>query len=116
MKEPPAGIRVGAMAFKTGGTIFLLGYGIYVGDEVPSDEGGGSMTALFHALEKRNPKIVLDNGDIVWGCECWWGSEADIKKVIHEENLSVVEVTVSDLRAGRLPHVVSPAADDFWSA
>jgi hypothetical protein len=23
-----------------------------------------------------NPKIVLDGGGVVWGCECWWG-EAD---------------------------------------
>lgn len=23
----------------------------------------------------RNPKIELDNGDVVWGYQCWWGPE-----------------------------------------
>lgn len=27
--------------------------------------GGGSIS--------RNPRIRLDSGDILWGCECWWG-------------------------------------------
>lgn len=24
-----------------------------------------------------NPKIVLDGGGVVWGCECWWGEATD---------------------------------------
>ncbi len=27
----------------------------------------------------KNPCIKLDNGDIVWGRECWWGPEEEIK-------------------------------------
>jgi hypothetical protein len=30
---------------------------------------------LVHQLS-LNPKIVLDDGGVVWGCECWW-NEAD---------------------------------------
>lgn len=29
--------------------------------------------AEFHASAMGNPKIVLDNGDVVWGFQCWWG-------------------------------------------
>ena len=24
----------------------------------------------------EDPKIILDDGEVVWGCECWWGPEA----------------------------------------
>lgn len=27
----------------------------------------------------KNPKIRLDDGREVWGCECWWGSAEDFK-------------------------------------
>ena len=43
--------------------INIYGYGEYIGDE-PCPILGGI----------PNPKIVLDNGDVVWGCECWWGA------------------------------------------
>lgn len=28
------------------------------------------------AVRPSNPKIILDDGEVVWGCECWWGPEA----------------------------------------
>ena len=43
--------------------INIYGYGEYVGNE-PCPHMGGV----------PNPKIVLDNGDVVWGYECWWGA------------------------------------------
>lgn len=39
----------------------------------------------------KNPRILLDSGSYVYGCECWWGAEEAVKdkigdrKVIHEE-------------------------------
>lgn len=27
----------------------------------------------------RNPCLELDNGDTVWGMECWWGPEEEIR-------------------------------------
>jgi hypothetical protein len=53
--------------------INIYGYGKYEGDE-PCPMMGGI----------RNPKIVLDNGDVVWGCECWWG---DVEKAEQELQL-----------------------------
>jgi hypothetical protein len=41
-----------------------------------------------------NPRILLDNGDTIWGIECWWEpyeedkpleqSEAEVKEFINE--------------------------------
>jgi hypothetical protein len=31
---------------------------------------------LLHEMS-LNPKIVLDAGGVVWGCECWWGEATD---------------------------------------
>ena len=44
-----------------------------------------------------NPKIRLDSGKVVWGCECWWGPEEVVKKTL--EGYIVVEVDVDEVRA-----------------
>jgi len=54
------GVKVGVLSpdMRT-----LLGYGIYEGD-------------FEHPVLKRlNPRMLLDSGERVWGCECWWGAE-----------------------------------------
>jgi len=117
MGKPEVGLRVGAVACEGQGVIYLLGYGTYVGDEVPPDEGGGSMTPFLHRLGRKNPKIVLDSGEIVWGCECWWGDASGLERMIEKDNLAVIHLTVADLRSGNFPRVVTPpATDDFWTA
>jgi hypothetical protein len=76
-----AGERVGAVLGASKGSeniksvVRFLGYGIYLGCEVNPDIG------------ISNPKIQLDNGNIVWGFQCWWGSEDKIK-----EQLSLYDV------------------------
>lgn len=45
----------------------------------------------------RNPKIVLDNGDVVWGCECWWGPEERYEQMV--AGRQVVERSMPELRA-----------------
>ena len=38
-----------------------------------------------------NPKIVLDDGSVVWGCECWWGpAEKFEKEMIAGRQINVV--------------------------
>lgn len=65
-----AGSRVGAILSSTDEAVHLIGYGVYDGDfEHP---GWGF----------PNPRITLDNGNIVWGCECWWGDEEKVKASI----------------------------------
>ena len=75
------GDRVGAIASANKDEICLYGYGQYMGDVVPPAEitcMGISLAELGHA----NPKILLDSGQVVWGCECWWGPESKIKESI----------------------------------
>lgn len=85
--------RVGAILSANEEEVQLLGYGEYVGDEVPpaSDDPESLMTML-NQLNVPNPKIVLDNGNVVWGCECYWGSEDKIKAFIGDRK--VAEVTI----------------------
>jgi len=50
-------------------TVNIYGYGTYVGDE-PCELAFGL----------TNPKIVLDDGQIVWGCQCWWGDSERLER------------------------------------
>lgn len=39
----------------------------------PHLEKLGWMVEEVHPqLGRKNPKITLDDGSIIWGCECWW--------------------------------------------
>lgn len=62
------GDRVIAISHSEDDKLFIFGAGVYVGDEIPPELG------------IPNPKIELDNGQVVFGYECWWGSEKEIKK------------------------------------
>ncbi len=94
------GERVYAVLSATADEVLLLGFGVYVGDEVPPAPMG-FVRAVFGAVtweefdrlaaedegcepnpaaRPTNPKIVLDDGQIVWGAECWWGPESAYAK------------------------------------
>jgi hypothetical protein len=90
------GIRVGAILGSKGKEIVeFLGYGTYVGDEAP--EGAvGNVAELTGGLFP-NPKIELDNGKVVWGCECWWGPEDVIKEKLEDYEV-VDEVDIDEIR------------------
>lgn len=60
------GMRVLAVRDATETEVNIYGYGKYEGDE-----------PCPHLGDIPNPKILLDSGDVVWGCECWWG-EAEV--------------------------------------
>jgi hypothetical protein len=38
---------------------------------------------VAEALDRmgRNPKIVLDDGRVVWGCQCWWCREDEFEQL-----------------------------------
>jgi len=79
------GDRVGAIQKTDGNTIYLFGYGVYQGQEIPP-------SGFCHDMGVVNPKILLDNGNVVWGHECWWGNEEEIKKQEHLfGNTAIVE-------------------------
>ena len=91
------GDRVGAILQTTDDTVELIGYGTYVGDEIPHARVAG-MGELLRKAERTNPKIQLDSGQDVFGCECWWGAEAAVKSRIG--NRLTVAVDIDKIRSG----------------
>lgn len=94
------GDRVVCVSSAEDNTVYIFGRGIYVGDEVPPKPMGLVAAVCGNAqsweevdeyyrklniptgvgLRLPNPKIILDDEKIVWGCECWWGDEEAYKK------------------------------------
>ena len=67
---------------KDGEKVNIFGYGEYLGEK-PCPELKGRL----------NPCIRLDNGKIVWGCQCWWGNADRVEKeIIKAKKVNVVEV------------------------
>lgn len=62
------GVYIGVTA-ENPNAIKGCGYGVYDGDL-----SGGPLGDF------PNPRITLDNGEVIWGCQCWWGDEARIKE------------------------------------
>jgi hypothetical protein len=85
------GERVGTILSADEKTVKLIGYGVYVGDEVPHDKVAGH-SLLLREIGATNPKIQLDSGKDVFGCECWWGPEEKVKKMIGEREVVAVDI------------------------
>lgn len=77
-------------------TVHLYGYGVYEGDYLPEGAGDVGIPTLVKESGMDNPRIRLDNGKIVWGCECWWGAEQEFKQAAHR--FTVVEVDIEQDR------------------
>lgn len=60
--------RIGAFQQIKNGVMHFYGFGVYEGDHY-NDEVGGA-----------NPRLKLDSGHVLWGYQCWWGSEDKITK------------------------------------
>jgi len=81
--------------------IHLLGYGTYNGDKVPPKKVKSYAAEIHRNRGTKIPNIKLDNGDIIYECECFWGKEADIRKEIEEQekhDFRVKEVRISQWR------------------
>lgn len=91
------GARVGAMAEADDTMVRLFGYGTYEGDEVPPPGIIGPYGLDMHSPGLSNPKLVMDNGSVVWGCECWWGPEEGVHKIVGTR--SVCPITPEQFRA-----------------
>ncbi len=99
--------RVGAIngTSDEGKVLSIFGFGVYLGDKVPDKEVGGFMGEELRKQKIENPTIKLDNGNITYGCECWWGSEDSIKKQIEvykKEGYTVKEVLIANVRKENL--------------
>lgn len=71
--------RVIALLSARGGIVRSFGAGTYAGDFPLPPEAGGLN------FGQSSPRIILDNGKSVWGCECWWGPEDKLKSRVPED-------------------------------
>ena len=68
------GTRVTAILEAKDGIVKSFGDGVYAGDfDLPPDAGGFN-------FGQKNPRIDLDSGKTVWGCESWWGPCEAVRK------------------------------------
>lgn len=93
-------IRVGAILCADEEEVKLLGYGTYAGDFVPPSDAEGFALEL-NRCGVENPRIDLDDGKVVWGCECWWGPEMSIRDLIGDRQ--VVQVDIDEERGKHRP-------------
>lgn len=96
------GARVGAILGADQDTKVLkfLGFGTYAGDFVPREAVGFMADGLIE-YEIPNPRIDLDDGHVVYGCECWWGSETAIRQQLdgyREKGWAIVETSIAAVR------------------
>ena len=95
------GERVGALLGSDETSIDFLGYGVYDGDYIPK-EAVGFMAEILKRSGRENPRITLDNGGVVYGCECWWAGEEKVQKLLQtykENGLEIKMVRIDDVRA-----------------
>lgn len=91
------GARVGAILGASDKTVQLIGYGTYLGEQVVEEGTLGLMGQIMHQKGMKNPKIQLDKGGHVYGCECWWGSEEAIKARVAKFE-EVIEIDMNAIR------------------
>ena len=85
--------RVGAIQSSRDNKAKVYGYGVYLGEIVPDKLNyRNEILNIFRKAEIKNPAIKLDNGDVIFGCECWWGSEAKLKEIIKDFEIEIVSI------------------------
>jgi hypothetical protein len=86
------GTRVIAIAEGDKQVVKIFGRGTYKGDEVPPADIVGPFGIHPGAVGVTNPRIDLDNGSTVWGCQCWWGPEDVVLKEIGDREIKEVSL------------------------
>lgn len=104
------GDRVGAIVSMDSKEVMLLGYGVYQGALVPGEDAQG-MAKILREAGIPNPTILLDSGAKVYGCECWWGDEGDMKADIAARVAKGAVVTEIDIVAYRQAQEEAAQAD-----
>lgn len=89
--------------------LYLFGHGVYEGEFEPVEAAGwlaDTMREIKAETEQvvLNPRIRLDSGEAIYGCECWWGSESQFESV--SRGLTVVPVSIIEAREALQKEVV----------
>ena len=77
------------------GEVEIFGRGVYEGDFVP-EVAVGWLADAIRENKVLNPRIRLDNGKVVYGCECWWGSEEQVMSLM--DGKTMVEIDIDEKR------------------
>lgn len=101
------GERVGVALGTRGRKVIFIGWGVYEGRHPVADDAVGFRAEMKQCVpmdheDRLNPRIRLDDGSVVWGCECWWGPEAIIKERLdgwRSAGYEVVTRSIADIRA-----------------
>lgn len=67
--------------------LYIFGSGTYEGEDIPPDEIPGGRDMRIRGF--TNPKLVMDDGTVIWGMECWWGDETKMKEIPEEFGLKI---------------------------
>ncbi len=103
-----AGDRVGAIFGSKEKEVEFFGFGVYEGDFPPNGAVGAVAETLSAVAPGRpNPRIKLDSGKIVWGCECWWGTEERIRLRIERWKKIGFTITEKDIEEVRKEYAAS---------
>ena len=92
MPSAKVGERVYAIRNSDEETIYAYGPGVYAGLQKPPV---GTRTC-FGVIDEDwpetyvNPRIDLDNGGVVWGCQCWWGPEDEVSRSFGDRKVVIV--------------------------
>jgi hypothetical protein len=98
---PPIKARIGAI-ISSDTDLVVLGTGNRLADRIPGPEASG-FAALARSKSTTQPVLMLDNGDVVYDGECWWGSEAALTTMIEDAKRSgrrVRFISIDQVRAG----------------
>ena len=90
------GSRIGAIFGANSKRVEFLGYGTYEGDFMPM-EAVGTIAEVLVEQKTGNPRLRLDSGKVVYGCECWWGEEDEIKERL-KTYPKIVNVDIDKIR------------------
>lgn len=67
------GERVLALRNATATEVFVFGEGTYLGELTIPPGTPTPIGVTTEANTFKNVCIQLDDGALVWGCQCWWG-------------------------------------------
>lgn len=106
LERARAGVQPGDRVFaivgkRDDGKIGVFGGGVYRGREVPPADAPGWAGDLGRA-GVDNPAILLDTGEVVFGCECWWGPEESTRARLGDAEVIVETVASFRARAAEL--------------
>ena len=99
--------RVGV--FQNQSLTVFLGWGYHLGCYKRPKGIGAQLASLYQSFglseeeikslgDNPNPKIVLENGKVIWGCEIYWTDEETTKLALKVNGDNLERMTVEELR------------------